>query len=354
MSDLYTAIVIITIFTLVISIADVISNRLVAKKNKREIIAVCLLMGIAAMGECVGVKTNGADSSLIWLHKAAKLVEFCTAPAIGVTAAIAYGKVKRVRLAYAFVACHAVFEVVAMLNGWVFSIDANNAYHREPLYWVYVTSFILTVLYCFVSMVIGYKQYQAHFNTVMALVLCFLAAGVVLQIINSEMRVDFMCAAIGNFILYANRSSIVNQVDKTTRLLNRRCFERNAENINSKVCVLIFDVDKFKIINDTYGHAVGDECLKAAAKIIFAVYGKCGHCYRIGGDEFCVILHKNLDKVQNMNDRLQKEALRLRPRYGDLFGISSGYAYCDGREISFNEALKKADEMMYKNKKNNL
>ena len=353
MSDLYTAIVFITLFTLFINIVDVMSNRLVSQKNKREIIIVCLLMGTALIGEWVGVETNGADPSLIWLHKAAKLVEFCTAPTIGVAAAVAYGKVERKRLAYAFLICHTLFELFAMINGLVFSIDRNNVYHREPLYWLYIAFFVATVIYCFVCMVIGYKHYQAKLNSVMLLVLCFLAFGVGLQIINSEMRVDFMCAAIGNLLLYNNRASVVNQVDKVTRLLNRRCFERSAENIKSNVCVLIFDINKFKIINDTYGHAVGDECLKDVAKILFAVYGKYGHCYRIGGDELCVILHKGTDKLAELNEKMQREAARLRPKYGNLFGVSLGYAFCDGKKTAFMDAMQKADEMMYENKKNN-
>lgn len=351
MYDLYTTVVFITIFALMINITEVISNRLVSQKNKHEIVTVCIFIGIAAIGEWIGVRTNGADASLIWLHKAAKLVEFCAAPAIGVTAAIAYGKVKRVRLAYAFIACHAVFEILAILGGLVFSVDSDNIYHRESLYWLYVAMFLFSTLYCFVCMVIAYKNYQAKFNMVMASVLCFLAFGVGTQMINSEIRIDYLCAVIGNIFLYNNRASIVNQVDKTTRLLNRRCFDRRTENIKSKVCVLVFDINKFKIINDTYGHTVGDECLKDAAKIIFSVYGKYGQCYRIGGDEMCVILDKYFDNPEILNARLQKEAARLCPKYGDIFGISVGYAYCDGSKTKFAEALIKADEMMYENKK---
>lgn len=351
MSDLYTVVVFITIFALVINFAEVMSNRLVSQKNKYEIIAVCLFMGIAVMGEWIGVKTNGANSSLIWLHKSAKLVEFCAAPAIGITAAIAYGKVKRIRLAYVFIVCHAVFEILAMLNGLVFSIDSDNIYHRESLYWFYVAAFIFSILYCFVCMVIAYKNYQARFNIVMALVLCFLAFGVGVQMVNSEMRIDYLCAVIGNIFLYNNRASIVNQVDKTTRLLNRRCFDRSAENLKSNVCVIVFDINNFKIINDTYGHTVGDKCLKDVAKIIFSVYKKYGQCYRIGGDEMCVILDKFFDNPEKLNARLQQEAAKLCLKYGDVFGLSVGYAYCDGSKTTFAEAFKKADEMMYRNKK---
>ena len=92
MLDLYMAIVFITGFTLLITAVGVINNRLVSKKNKSEIVLLCLFIGIAIFCEWIGVKTNGADISLIWLHKCVKLVEFCIAPLISVAAAIAYGR----------------------------------------------------------------------------------------------------------------------------------------------------------------------------------------------------------------------------------------------------------------------
>ena len=95
MLDLYMVIVLLSCFVLIITAASVITNRLVTKKNKSEIVVLCSLIGIAILGEWIGVKTNGADASFILLHKIAKLVEFCVAPAIGVMAAVAYGLVKK-------------------------------------------------------------------------------------------------------------------------------------------------------------------------------------------------------------------------------------------------------------------
>ena len=70
----------------------------------------CLQIAGSMLGECVGVLTNGADASHIGLHKAAKLVEFCLAPAIGVGAAFAYGEAKWPKLALVLTVGHAVFE----------------------------------------------------------------------------------------------------------------------------------------------------------------------------------------------------------------------------------------------------
>ena len=53
--------------------------------------------------------------------------------------------------------------------------------------------------------------------------------------------------------------------------------------------VFLFDVDAFKAINDTYGHQYGDECLHTIAAAIRETFSSVGLCYRIGGDEFCVL-----------------------------------------------------------------
>ena len=71
--DLYTAIVFLSGFTLVITAVDAITNRLVSQKNKSEIVLVSLFIGIAIFSEWIGVKTNGADVSLIWLTKVQSL-----------------------------------------------------------------------------------------------------------------------------------------------------------------------------------------------------------------------------------------------------------------------------------------
>ena len=54
--------------------------------------------------------------------------------------------------------------------------------------------------------------------------------------------------------------------------------------------MVVFDVDDFKQINDRYGHIQGDLCLAGIAECIKNSYANFGYCYRIGGDEFCVLL----------------------------------------------------------------
>ena len=171
---------------------------------------------------------------------------------------------------------------------------------------------------------------------------------------HSEIRVDFMCVAIGNLMLYNYRGNVIHQIDMTTRLLNRRCYEKNIENMKTSAYVLIFDINKFKQINDTYGHAEGDRALALVAQQIFSVYGKYGFCYRIVGDEFCVIMYRQLNRIDELNNKFKHALEQLRKGVGSFFGVSVGYAYYDEKKADIQAVIEEADEMMYQNKHENI
>lgn len=86
--------------------------------------------------------------------------------------------------------------------------------------------------------------------------------------------------------------------DALTGALNRRAFEEHWENIaqlfsetRCQISLILFDINRFKSINDSYGHPVGDEVLKKFAFAIQKVLRQGEKTYRIGGDEFAVILY---------------------------------------------------------------
>ncbi|MGN0178599.1 MAG: GGDEF domain-containing protein [Monoglobaceae bacterium] len=350
MVNLYTAIVFITIVLLGITVADIFINRLISRKMKRSSLIVCLLIGGSIFCEWIGVKTDGGAYSLIGLHKLAKLTEFCLAPAIGVAAAIAYGKADRSKIAIGIVAAHALFECVALLNGWVFTVDDRNIYHRQGLYWVYITVFTVATLYGFYCIVKGGRIYQAKLDSVLVLTLFLLALGIGIQMVNSDIRVDFMCVAISNALLYYYHCRTILQVDMVTKLLNRICYERGCENLKPPAVIMIFDINNFKEINDTYGHAAGDSCLERVAQVLRSVYGRYGSCYRIGGDEFGVFLTKNTDELKALNKKFVDKTAKLRDSEPPISGVAFGYAYYDERKGDIHSAINEADEMMYKRK----
>lgn len=350
MLNLYTSVVLITILLLCVTKADIITNRLITKHTKKLSIIVCLLIGSASLGECIGLLTNGASASLIPLHAFAKLIEFCATPLIGITVAVAYGAVSKPKIAIVIAAAHAIFECIALYFGWIFLIDSENIYHREKLYWIYVLAFAGSLIYGLVCIIRNDKKYHNQTDCALILTFVLLITGISIQFMNSDIRIDFLCVTIANMILYNRYCKVILQVDALTHLLNRRCYETSIGSLNSDALLLYFDVNKFKQVNDTYGHSAGDICLKKIAAQLQNVYGKYGNCYRIGGDEFCVILNKNFDGVEILNNNFKNAISQEQENDERMPDVAIGFAFFDVKNSHIQTVIEKADAMMYKNK----
>lgn len=350
MLNLYTSVVLITILLLCVTKADIITNRLITKHTKKLSIIVCLLIGSASLGECIGLLTNGASASLIPLHAFAKLIEFCATTLIGITVAVAYGAVSKPKIAIVIAAAHAILECIALYFGWIFLIDSENIYHREKLYWIYVLAFAGSLIYGLVCIIRNDKKYHNQTDCALILTFVLLITGISIQLMNSDIRIDFLCVTIANMILYNRYCKVILQVDALTHLLNRRCYETNIGSLNSDALLLFFDVNKFKQVNDTYGHSAGDVCLKKIAAQLQNVYGKYGNCYRIGGDEFCVILIKNFDGVEILNNNFKKAINQEQKNDERIPDVAIGFAFFDEKNSHIQTVIEKADAMMYKNK----
>lgn len=101
--------------------------------------------------------------------------------------------------------------------------------------------------------------------------------------------------------------------DSMTGLLNRRAGEIElevsliqAQEADSPFCVLMTDIDNFKAVNDTYGHASGDEIIKAVAESLMEQTRKTDRCVRWGGEEFIVLLpFCDLDKATEIAEKIR-------------------------------------------------
>lgn len=103
--------------------------------------------------------------------------------------------------------------------------------------------------------------------------------------------------------------------DPLTQLLNRGAFDRILElylKDQSSFALILADVDTFKQVNDTYGHAVGDAILKKVARYLTEAFRSIDYVCRIGGDEFAIIMvdmtfdlvYTIPDKIRDVNKRL--------------------------------------------------
>lgn len=94
-----------------------------------------------------------------------------------------------------------------------------------------------------------------------------------------------------------SRTKYLSLTDELTELPNRRCFENEfnkeflrAQRYKNNLTLVMFDIDHFKQVNDTYGHQCGDYILKQVSKAALQTFRQTDTVYRVGGEEFMVIL----------------------------------------------------------------
>lgn len=163
---------------------------------------------------------------------------------------------------------------------------------------------------------------------------------------------ESMTIALENLIL---RQKIIDlsRKDQLTNLYNRTYLNEYIKTLNDKKYSLaMIDIDFFKKINDTYGHAAGDDVLKYVSSVLKKISNS--EVFRIGGEEFLITSFEN--KV-NLFKLVEKIRLEIQNKSIESHGnvikitISSGIADNDNAE-DFEETQNKADQELYKAKEN--
>lgn len=153
------------------------------------------------------------------------------------------------------------------------------------------------------------------------------------------------------------------ETDSLTRLLNRRAFESRARAVCSgldalepQLALIMFDIDHFKRINDTYGHAAGDRALQCVADLCRETWRKADIVARIGGEEFAVLIGvqdraQAVDMAQRLRDRLS--AAKVLIERGDFFTMTASFGIAFARRVDSPDIaslLKRADGLLYRAK----
>jgi diguanylate cyclase (GGDEF)-like protein len=151
--------------------------------------------------------------------------------------------------------------------------------------------------------------------------------------------------------------------DPMTKLYNRRYFSQIsaeflelAKRNNQELSVIMLDIDKFKRINDTYGHKVGDDVIIALSKILVELKRKSDIACRFGGEEFVLLLPNTaIDGAeilaQKIRETVQNRSVKVEDDKELNFTISLGVSLVNVQnETNIEVSLKKADDALYKAK----
>ena len=195
-----------------------------------------------------------------------------------------------------------------------------------------------------------YKRTNKQINDLFPVAFFSLALGsmVILPFLFGHAYSQIFCKTIGIalFTYYLFSIQNVTKTDPLTGVLNRQaCYaelETEPEGISALVSI---DMNGLKNLNDTRGHAAGDEALTAIAQCLTQASKAHQSVYRIGGDEFLVICRQTAPgEVLRLVDRIRKNVS------GTEYSISVGYSCTGNSRKSVSEMMKESDEMMYAEK----
>ena len=152
------------------------------------------------------------------------------------------------------------------------------------------------------------------------------------------------------------------RLDSLTGLHNRRAFEEMVQREvqiagrdNTPLTLLMMDLDHFKQLNDTWGHALGDRALRTFGGVLLTVTGSGDAVARLGGEEFAILLPgRSARSAVSLAERLRATVEGLRLSEGDeliRFTVSVGLSSLQPGELGFEPMLRRADRALYKVKR---
>jgi len=157
---------------------------------------------------------------------------------------------------------------------------------------------------------------------------------------------------------YLAQLQLLGRTDSLSLLPNRRALHADAKDLDTcegEFALALVDLDGFKLVNDHYGHFVGDRLIKTCATMLQDIFGEDAKVYRLGGDEFAITMHGPI--AGNLLEGLCRKLLILltKPTYIDeraiVVGASVGLTRTTATEgLNSSELLRRADLAMYASK----
>lgn len=351
MVECYTAVMVSVVLIMLIAAGLANANNILSQRTRTGLIISFVMIMLAAFFEWLSFMLSG-HIQFRTLLIISKIIEFSLAPIVPVIFAGSFDDLGQARKMAVLLAIHFVIEVLSPFGGFIFYVDSAGVYHRGRNYYIYVIFFLAGLAFLIRMFSKYWSKYQNGNRYIIIAILVFLCSGVIIQFSCQEAKISWLTISITALLTYVYHIELLQQIDPLTTLLNRSVYENNIRDINKEVEFLYIDIDKFKTINDQFGHAEGDRILRSMGKTIKHIYGRWGKCYRIGGDEFCIILDKSNKNSEGLNKRLD-DVIRDKQGSNPHFPtVSLGMALYDplSKESAF-DAAKRADEVMYEVKK---
>ena len=220
-----------------------------------------------------------------------------------------------------------------------------QAKKNESLYLAYSPLKINDWMICYiVPVLVAQESYTfiTHYETLLATFIGFIVLSLMAYLAHSSSKEN-------KYLIH------LSEIDPLTSVFNKETTQKLIEQkLNNKehCCFLILDVDAFKSVNDTYGHAVGDKVLENLGLLFKNHFRQSDIVGRIGGDEFIILIQDENITESRIQSLLQKvNELKIEELKDFKLSISIGIAFAPKDGTTFMELYRHADQALYQTKR---
>ncbi len=323
-----------------------------SRKQKRGFLLAFGLIGAISLLEIVTVAVDGASARYRWANVLANYLGFGLSPGVPVCLMYVLDKKTAPKRALRVAAwCQMGYLVLLALSlpfGLVFRVSRENVYSRGPYFYLYVLAYFASILCLSGATIVSAMEFQNRSRMLIYPLILFLATETVVQVALPDLHVTWLCVTLLSVLYFIYCNEMWTQLDALTGLLNQNSYLNRTAQMRQGGVLVVFDVDNFKQINDRYGHLQGDACLAGIGACIKKAYAPYGFCYRVGGDEFCVLLKDGQREAACAQEFLRRLE-QMRQELPLLPMVSFGSAPFTGEDIA--KVKEQADRQMYRYKK---
>lgn len=252
-----------------------------------------------------------------------------------------------------------VSVIVNLFTPVFFTVSADNIYDRTELYFI---PYAITYFYLLFGMANVFKNRKKTGKYLFLPVLIFLIPvfiGSTLQVVFYGISLIWVGVAVGLTSLYTNVQNEISTTDPLSGLYTRQhmsLYLSSAVNQLSgtwRIAGIMLDIDRFKSINDSFGHLTGDDAIKSAGELLHKVIPENGIAARYAGDEFIIVIKiQSEDEITALIRRIESETERFNASNQKQYRLefSIGYSVY-GKDDTADEFLGRMDKEMYKEKR---
>ena len=353
MLENYIAIYIIDIIALLFLFGLLYYDNFMSQQRKKAFSYAIFLTIFVILSEVGTTLVSEGDVNLQYWDILFNVLGFAIAPMIPIVLITIFDTkvIQKYKVCFLPTIINLIAVILSPIFGWIFQVDVNNHYQRGSIFLLFVIVYMINILLLMIINLYAGEKFFYPIKGKIAILSFFIIAGSTIQLFFPAIHASWHCVTIVLILFYILISEFEASFDLLTELYNRAAFEKAVRKLKSKkkFSIIVMDINNFKTINDTLGHEYGDMVLKEVAMSIRSSFNEHCNCYRIGGDEICIIDREtDPQKLQEKFKKFTDNLIKTREKDSHLPTVAYGYSSFSGDEpLDFKKMFREADEEMY-------